>query len=245
MNTEKINILEKALVLTKAACLIILYMAITPLITNIFLLTPLKNSKAGQNIALIVGDALIVLALILIFHKRILTDFKKFKKDYKKYLKLAFHYWFLGFIIMCVSNIIINIFITSGGLAANESANRTILQGFPLYSLVAMCFLAPISEELLFRAAFKDAFKNIIIYSLFTGLLFAGMHVATGIESWNISYLIKNYQELLYFIPYGSLGICFGYAFFKTDNIFTSISMHIFHNSLSVAMILLSFLGGA
>ena len=119
-----------------------------------------------------------------------------------------------GFVLMFLSNILINTII-SDGIAVNESANRNTLATLPIYSVLAMCIMAPICEELLFRASFKEAFKHAITFSLFTGILFAGMHVATGIESWSISYLAKNWHELLYFIPYGSVGVAFGYAFYK------------------------------
>ena len=222
--------------------IIILYMIVPSLFLQIFLVFPFSSTNWGANICYIMAELCTLLILIFIFHKRFFRDFKDFKKNYKKYIKTAFKFWLIGFGLMIVSNLIINLFIIENGMAANESSNRAILAQFPLFSIVSMCIIGPICEELLFRASFKNAFKSIIKYSLFTGLLFAGMHVVTGIESFTIAGIIKNWQELLYFLPYGSLGIAFGYAYYKTDNIFTSIFMHIFHNSLSVLLIIFSML---
>ena len=245
MNFEGKIFLNKILVILKGLGLIFLYIILSPLILQVFLKTPLKKSFIGLNLAYLMAELIVLAILLLIFNKRIIKDFKAFKKNYKKYLKTVIPYWIIGFIIMFFSNIIINFLISNGGLAANETANRDILGKLPIYSVFAMCFLAPICEELVFRASFKKAFKNIITFSLFTGLLFAGMHVATGISSWNPSSLIANWKDLLYFIPYGSVGIAFSYAFYKTDNIFSSISLHVIHNSLTVAFLLLAFATGA
>lgn len=244
MGFQAKNILDKVMIILRGIGLIFLYMVISPLFIALLSSTPLNKGFIGKNLVYILAEALVLLILIIIFNKRITKDWKDFKKNYKKYLKQGLICWFIGFIIMFMSNIIINMIIVDGGMAANESANREVLNQFPIYSILAMCIMAPVCEELLFRASFKNGFSKAITFCLFTGILFAGMHVATGIESWSISYLIKNWQQLLYFIPYSSVGIAFGYVFYKTDNIFSSISMHMFHNSLSVAFILLAMLSG-
>ena len=242
MNFEGKTFLDKFMIILRGIGIIILYMVASPLLSILFSKSFLNKGYVGKNIALILVETIIMFTLILIFHKRFFNDFKDFKKNYKKYLKTVIPYWVVSFIIMWFSNIIINMIISDGALAANESANRELLGQFPIYAIIAMTILAPISEELLFRASFKNAFSNIVFYSLFTGLLFAGMHVATGIESWSITSLLKNWQELLYFIPYGSMGIAFSYAFYKTDNIFSSISLHVMHNSLTLLFLLIALI---
>ena len=229
MNFEGKTFLDKLMIILRGIGIIILYMVASPLLSILFSKSFLNKGYVGKNIALILVETIIMFTLILIFHKRFFNDFKDFKKNYKKYLKTVIPYWVVSF-------------ISDGALAANESANRELLGQFPIYAIIAMTILAPISEELLFRASFKNAFSNIVFYSLFTGLLFAGMHVATGIESWSITSLLKNWQELLYFIPYGSMGIAFSYAFYKTDNIFSSISLHVMHNSLTLLFLLIALI---
>ncbi len=245
MDFEGKSIFDKMVIIMLGVGIIALYMAFSPFLITVLSATPLANSYIGKNIIFLVSEILILACLIAIFHKRFFKDFKDFKKNYKKYLKKVIPYWVIGFIIMMFSNIVINLIITPDGMAANEAANRNILGQLPIYSVISMCIIGPICEELMFRVSFRKAFSNIIVYSLFTGLFFAAMHVTTGIESWHISYLLKHWQELLYFIPYGSIGFALGYSFYKTDNIFSSISLHVMHNSLTVLLILLPSIMGA
>lgn len=237
--------LDKLVVIFRGIGLIFLYMVGTVLLAAIAHLTPLVKSNTGKSIAYILIDVIVLTILCVLFAKRLKVDFKDFKKNWRKYLRIVIPYYILGVIVMMVSNIVINTIINNGGLAANESANREILSGYPIASVISMCIMGPICEELLFRASFKNAFKNIVTYCLFTGILFAGVHVANGINSWNILTIISKWRELLYFIPYSAVGVAFSYAFYKTDNIFSSISLHILHNSLTVALLLLATLGGA
>jgi len=44
---------------------------------------------------------------------------------------------------------------------------------------------------------------------------------------------------LIYLIPYGALGIAFGYAYRKTNNIYGTMIMHSIHNALSLVQIIL------
>ena len=37
--------------------------------------------------------------------------------------------------------------------------------------------------------------------------------------------------DVLFIIPYSSLGLAFAYTYYKTDNIFSTISMHLIHNT--------------
>ncbi len=90
--------------------------------------------------------------------------------------------------------------------------------------------LAPIVEELTFRKAIGGIFKNKWLFCFISGLIFGLLHVLGNASSW---------YEYLYVISYGGLGFFFAYAYQETGTIFTSISMHMLHNSL---LILLSVL---
>lgn len=240
------NFWDKLMVILRGFGLILLYMVFSPLILLLFSCLPIKNTFIGDNLIYIFSELIVLIILIIIFHQRFFKDWQDFKLNYKKYLKQIIRYWIFGFIIMFMANIIINMIISDGAMAANETANRKTLTNLPIYSVLAMCIMAPICEELLFRASFKNAFSKAITFCLFTGFVFSFMHVATGIETWSLSYLTNHWKELLYFIPYGSVGVAFGYAFYKTDNIFSSISLHIMHNTLTVLLIFLAMLlGGA
>jgi membrane protease YdiL (CAAX protease family) len=171
-----------------------------------------------SNIMLLLAPLGVMLILGFLYRKTLFKDFKKFKKEY---LSIGIRYWLIGFIAMLISNLIIN--AIAGGIAANEAANRAIIGKFPIYAIVEIALLAPITEEITFRLAPRNIFKNSFLYALLAGTVFGYMHVmgATGLE-------------LLFIIPYGALGFALAKMVSKTDNIWTSISMHIMHNSLTL-----------
>lgn len=192
----------------------------------------INGSNLVKDICLLVIELLLFLIISIFNLKLLKEDFKNFKTNYRKYLNEGFKYYFLGLALMIISNIII-ITLNGGSIANNENANREILNLYPIYAVLSVALLGPIVEEIVFRGGFKKCFKNIIVYSLFTGIIFGSAHVFNSITS---------YWDLLFIVPYSLLGIAFGYACFKTNNIFTSISLHVFHNCLSLLIIILGSL---
>ena len=87
---------------------------------------------------------------------------------------------------------------------------------FPLF-FANICILGPIAEELVFRYALQGGIKrkpwNVIFASLIFGLLHTGFH-----------------PEI---IVYAVLGLCYGIAYEKTQDINVPICMHIANNVFS------------
>ena len=82
-------------------------------------------------------------------------------------------------------------------------------------------------DDLLIQKGLKDIIGYNLVFILASGLLFGSMHVLGS---------ANNVSDLLYIIPYSSLGIAFAYLYYKTKNIFSSIVMHMIHNSIFVAL---------
>lgn len=181
------------------------------------------------------SDIIVVMILIFIYHKTLKEDFIKFKKEPYHYIDTGFKYWIIGLIIMVVSNLMIGFFI-SGATAGNEEAVQELIGSSSFLSIITVGILAPIVEELTFRKAFRDMLPNRWAFILISSFVFGGLHVFLSLTSP---------LDLFYLIPYCSLGVAFAYMYQKTDNIYTSMLMHLFHNtvftSISVlgAMILL------
>jgi len=169
---------------------------------------------------------IILLGLILLYHKRLLEDLKTFKKEY---IKTALKYWLIGLGIMMICNILIQ--SITGDIAANESANRELLTNFPISNIITMVFIGPLIEEITFRASFKKAFTKWYTFSLVTAIIFASFHLLAG----------SSLSEILYIIPYGALGFFFAKAFYETDNIYTSFIAHMVHNGICVCLIMLVY----
>jgi len=189
----------------------------------------LSKISASQNIMLMTFSnlCLLVVYFIIYFHS-LRKDFNTFKSDVMSNLNTALKYWILGLVLMFVTNFIIIIF--NGSMAGNEESVRKMVDVLPLLMLVNAGFIAPFNEEIIFRKSLGDIFKNKWLFVFFSFLLFGGAHVIGNINTW---------LDLLYIIPYGALGGAFALAYRETDSIFTSVIMHMFHNTLMVTLLIL------
>ena len=201
-------------------------------IFSILLKNIVTSNKALYFLILYLSDIILLTILILVFNKRIKKDFKDFDKNYKEYLSFAIKVWFIGIIVMSISNAVIYQFINK---PYNQQVNELILTKLPLYSVISMIMCGPFIEEITFRLSFKEHIKNKYAFLIITTLIFAGVHVLNG---------INNPIELLFFIPYGSISFAFAYILYKTDNIFTTVLIHTFHNSLAVLLLAITTLIG-
>ena len=181
----------------------------------------IKKPTVAQQIYLNLFSSIIFLFILLLIYKDdLIKDFKKFKRDFSKIFNDAFQIWVLGLILMAFFNFLINNF-TPNTVANNEQSLRNMIHINPILMLINTTFIAPITEELVFRKTFRDAFKNDKAFVLISGLFFGALHVVFSIGSaW----------DLLYLLPYCSLGIAFSYIYVKTKNVWGSISIHMMHN---------------
>lgn len=192
-----------------------------------------NNMTILYNFLCDIGYMIIV---FFIYKETLIEDFKKFKKNYKDEFDLSFKYYFIGLIIMIVSNLIISIFFTNA-TANNEESIRSLIKLYPYYMFFSVSLYAPFTEELIFRKSIKDsifAFKNNKItkylYIFISGLIFASLHVITSATSP---------LDYLYIIPYLALGISFSALYTKSNNIFSSITMHSMHNTIAIILYLI------
>ena len=189
--------------------------------------------KHMSNTTAVVLSTFSSLVLFIIFfimyHKDLKKDFKDFYKNKEDYMDIGIRCWIIGLLIMFISNYILNIVLKAGG-ANNEKAVQTMIKSLPLLMLIDAGIIAPFTEEIVFRKTLKDIFKNKWLFIIFSFILFGGAHVISS---------SKTIIDYLFIIPYGSLGAAFAYAYYKTDNIFTSISLHMIHNTI---LILISIL---
>lgn len=182
-------------------------------------------------------ELIYVIFIAFLYRNTLVKDFKSFDK---KNLKIMVKWWLIGLIIMIASNAIINFIVFKGEIALNEEQNREMLTTYPFLGLILAGILAPLLEELTFRRGFRKISKNKYVFVIISTLVFAFLHVATGLF---VSYspLKVDWLQLLYLIPYSSLGFCFSWIYAKTDNIFSSIYMHAFHNTLTLLLVLMVY----
>lgn len=174
---------------------------------------------------------IVIMAIVCgIYYKTLADDFKTFfNKNILNNLENSFKYWLLGFIVMIVSNLILS--LITNGIAGNEESVRELIGKAPIYMAFDVCIYAPLIEELIFRKSIRDITNKKWIYVLLSGLIFGGLHVIGSITSP---------VDILYLIPYSSLGIAFAYSYYKNNNIFSTISMHVMHNTMSFIILIIA-----
>ena len=197
----------------------------------IYLLVPtilLMVLKSYYKTHIIGYNLIVYVTLLLIFllmnYKDMIPLFKDFKKNYKKYLPIIIKNTLICFLLMMVSNYIIQLFIPT--LPSNEINNRALFKSNFIISFISLVLLAPMVEEFVFRYSFKSI-KKYWIYMVTTCTLFALLHVFT----------VNKMYELLYIITYFIIGFGFSNIFFKTKNYYASLISHILHNLLCVIII--------
>lgn len=224
----------------KSLLMLFIYIIIIPGISYAFLIN--NNFKnfgfLKQNLLLLACEGIIFIIVVFLFRKTLINDFKDFKTNFKSYIKIIIKYWLIGMGIMILTNFLINYVFFQGSMALNEAANRESLIKYPIYSIITLVILGPISEELIFRANFKNSIKNEKLFLIITAFLFGGMHLLAYFDS--MQSISSSWPQLLYLIPYTALGFVFGYVYLKTKNIYSAIIIHLLTNLLSVSIILLS-----
>lgn len=173
--------------------------------------------------------------VFMIYKNTIIKNLKDYFKKFSINFEESFKYYFIGLLIMIGSNLIITLFFPQA-TPGNEETLREYIDNYPLYMIFATIVNAPFIEELIFRKSMKDIFlvryNNKVtkyLYILCSGLLFGSLHVIGQVSSA---------YDLLFLIPYCSLGIVFAMLYYKTDNIFSTISVHFLNNFVSVILYL-------
>ena len=175
-----------------------------------------------------------IIYLIIIFikyHKYIIEKWKDFWDNKAKYSKIALKWWSLGFLLMMVINQILDRIVH--GVGANEETVQALLANEPVIAIIATTLFAPIVEEFIYRKLLQDCFKNKILFIITSGLIFGLIHVIGS----------SNPLDYLFIISYGLFGACFAKILTETDNIYSTIMVHMIHNGLlSLLAIVVNFL---
>lgn len=169
-----------------------------------------------------------LLIILFLYKKELFIDLKDFKNNYKKYLSKYIIIYLIGVLLMIIGNTIISK-ITNQSLSGNEIEIRERITNYPLIMIFSTIIYAPIIEEIIFRKSIKNIFKNKYLFIIISGLIFGILHIAN----------FKDLNEILYSIPYIIMGLDFAYIYYKTNNIFTTITFHFFHNLILLIIQLL------
>lgn len=180
-------------------------------------------------IVLISLDLLPFLFLTIVYRKDFKNDYLNYKNNFINNIDKYVWLWIFALVVMSLSNILISL-ISGSDVSNNEQAIRNITKLFPIYSIISTSLLAPITEELAYRKTIRNIFINKKLSIIMSGIIFGLAHVVGT---------YTNLVDLLYIIPYGVFGSVFMYIYFDSDSIFSTITIHLIHNTLLVIMLFL------
>lgn len=192
----------------------------------IFLFNIKTITGSTQVLLSLFSNTIILIILIIIFRKQLIHEWKIFKEKFLENIDTGIKYWIIGLLIMMVSNTILT-FILNMGQATNEQKVQQLISYLPWIMVINAGIIAPCVEEIIFRKCYKNAFSNKWLFIGLSSLVFGSLHVITSMTSL---------MDLLFIIPYGSLGAAFAIMYQKTDTIYTSMLMHMLHNTILIIL---------
>lgn len=186
----------------------------------------------SKYVASLLGDLIYIILIILVYYKDLKSEFKNYKKDFKNNINISVRYYIIGLMFMAFFNLIL-IKILGGTISTNETEVRTLLKSSTLFMMINISIIAPIQEELIYRKSLQTVFKNKWVYALISGILFGGAHILINI--FGGTFVVN---DLLYILPYGSIGFAFALMDYKTKSTFSSMVVHSIHNTINAIIIL-------
>lgn len=177
-------------------------------------------------IAYIIGYVIMLVISFFIYKDDLMSNYQTLKEDIKNNWQKIVFFSILFTSLVYISNFIL--YYLLGDIAQNESLVREELFASPILMSINIIILGPIVEELIFRMPFKNVQKHKFLTFIIYSLIFAGVHIV----------IKTSLLEILYIIPYMFLSLSFSYSFYKTDNIYLSMGIHIINNFLNVMILL-------
>lgn len=207
------------------------------LLSSLFRLIPIiifnidtDNMSSHTNAALsLFSNIVFVCIAIFLYRKELKKQFVSLKKAKKNkifdLLDSSFRYWLIGLTIMIAANFILS--NLGLGSSNNDDSVKSILFSSPILAGLSTILIAPLCEEIVFRLGFKDIIPKKWPFIFISGIVFGSLHVI---------FSLKDISELLFLIPYCSLGISFGFIYEKTNNICICYLIHFIHNAITAGI---------
>lgn len=188
-----------------------------------------NNFSYNKKVLLLfISNFLFMIYLLIIYRRELKDDLKDYKKNFKGYINKYFIYYVIGVALMAGSNLILQK-ITGLELSGNESTLRELIKSIPIYMGFSTVLYAPFVEEIIFRKSIRNVTKNKKVFVLLSGFIFGILHITS----------FSNVKEIIMGIPYIIMGIDFAVIYVKSNNIFTTMIFHLFHNLILFLMIIL------
>lgn len=186
-----------------------------------------NNNEFITVMANLVSYVFLLIVVVVLFKEDLVTDFKRIQST-KKYLAGIFIGWGILYIGLIFSNILLLYVFKANDNSVNQQVIEDIMKIYPVLMAFTTVGLAPICEEVVFRLTIMKQFKKYRwVGLLVSSLLFGLIHVISA-------------GDFLYSIPYIIMGLALGYSYYKHDNIWYPIGVHLLQNLFSTVILLLT-----
>lgn len=157
--------------------------------------------------------------IYFLYRKELNKDLDDFTENGAGYFNKYLWVYLVGVLLMGFSNVLLQ-HITNLEISGNEAQVRSLIKEFPLYMTFSSVLYAPFIEEMIFRKTIRNVFDKKYLFIVISGAIFGILHISD----------YSNFNEVLMGIPYIIMGVDFAYIYYKTNNIFTTMSFHMCHN---------------
>ena len=133
-------------------------------------------------------------------------------------------------ILMCIPVIVISICINSFVIIGEPANQISIEKSFNeswIWNSISIIIIGPIIEELIFRFLPYKFIKNKTLYIIVSSVIFAAAHV------------VSDPNPFYYIWCYMIKSLYYGYRYYKTKDIWVTISVHSFSNLIAVILMIL------
>lgn len=186
---------------------------------------PIPKTKIAAIIATIITYIIQISLLAIPIFNELKRDFIIFKNNFKLYLDKILPSFGIIILIYFISAISLTLLIKE------DSTNQAFLSSLPIYITgVLAIFIAPLTEEIMFRCFMKKFIKNNILFVILSSFIFGSIHVFSA----------NSLQQVFYILPYSILGFAFSLNYVKTKNIVSNIFLHSAWNTLATIVMFFS-----
>lgn len=220
------NVYSKVRSFGEVLILVSIYFLVPQLVGSLFY----YGLKLPEITSVYIGNICVAIIFFFMYKNMLKEKFKEYISSVNNFGD-SLKWWGIGFAIMVVSNLLIYKFLISDG-PVNEELNRQALLSYPVIGFVSISIIAPFVEEMIFRFGLRKITGNNTMFPIMSFLIFGFLHTVAGLD--------RSLLELAYIVPYGALGFVFAKAYQKSDNIFSSISAHMMHNTFCYVMTIIA-----
>lgn len=225
---------NKIYYLLKTIIIFVCYMFYSVIFDRIFSLFGLNNTI----ISMIIADIIFFIGIIYVYKDRLKNEFNYFKSKYsfKDKIWTIIKWVLIIFGINIIMGILTEVFYSNiaAGVDENAMAVTQLFDASFMYSLFKTLIFAPIAEELLFKEAIRDVFKNNIAFILISSSIYTAMN-----------FMYASSIQCLDLLGYFLFSLILSLAYIKNnDNIVVVIFIKFFYNLLPTLLLIINMIVG-